>query len=115
MLLTDQMIKNTRPGEKPLKLVDGYGLFLLVQPNGGRWWRMRFRVDGVEKQLSLGVYPLITLKRAREKREAIRLQLADGINPCAVRKAEKRGRANTFEAVAREWMEKRKRIWSEGY
>ena len=115
MLLNDRKIRDTAPGAKPVKLTDGAGLFLLVQPSGARWWRMKFYVHGVEKQLSLGVYPTISLKRARERREELRRQVAEGMDPSAVRKAEKRARANTFEAVAREWMDKRKAIWSTEY
>lgn len=102
MLINDTVIRNTKPAEKPRKLFDGGGLFLLVQPNGSRWWRLKYRFDGVEKTLSLGVYPEVSLKQARERREAFRKQIADGIDPSTVRKAEKRARANTFEAVARE-------------
>jgi len=115
MLLTDRQIRETVPGAKPIKLNDGDGLYLLVQPNGARWWRMRFSVHGVERQLSLGVYPVISLKRARERREDMRRQVAEGMDPSAVRKAEKRSMAQTFEAVAREWMAKRKEIWSSEY
>ena len=115
VLLTDRMIRETVPAAKAVKLNDGAGLYLLVQPNGARWWRMRFSVHGVEKQLSLGVYPLISLKRARERREDLRRQVAEGIDPSALRKAEKRAQAQTFEAVAREWMAKRKAIWSSVY
>ena len=115
MLLTDRQIRETVPGDKPIKLVDGNGLYLLVQPNGARWWRMRFSVHSVERQLSVGVYPLISLKRARERREEMRRQVAEGIDPSALRKAEKRSRAQTFEAVAREWMTKRRVIWSSEY
>jgi len=115
MLLTDRQIRETVPGAKPIKLNDGDGLYLLVQPNGARWWRMRFSVHGVEKQLSLGVYPVISLKRARERREDMRRQVAEGMDPSAVRKAEKRSLTHTFEAVAREWMAKRKAVWSSEY
>ena len=115
MLLTDRQIRETVPRAKPVKLNDGDGLYLLVQPNGARWWRMRFSVHGVEKQLSLGVYPVISLKRARERREDMRRQVAEGMDPSAVRKAEKRSLTHTFEAVAREWMAKRKAVWSSEY
>ena len=115
MLLTDRKIRETVPYSKDIKLSDGDGLYLLVRPNGARWWRMRFSVRGVEKQLSLGVYPLISLKRARERREDLRRQVAEGIDPSAARKAEKRAQAQTFEAVAREWMAKRQAIWSSEY
>ena len=65
MHLTDRQIKETKPGLKPLKLFDGDGLHLLIQPNGSGWWRQRYSFEGKEKTLSLGTYPEITLKRAR--------------------------------------------------
>jgi hypothetical protein len=93
MLLTDRRIRETQPAAKPIKLSDGAGLFLWVQPNGSRWWRIKFFIHGVEKQLSLGVYPVISLKCARERREDMRRQVAEGIDLSALRKAEKRSRA----------------------
>jgi integrase len=82
---------------------------LEVQPNGAKWWRFRYRFDGKEKMLSLGIHPDVSLKGARERREQARKDIAAGIDPGAKRKAEKETRAvlaaNTFEAVAREWHE----------
>lgn len=75
---------------------------MLVRPNGSRWWRMRYYVDGVEKTFSLGVYPEISLERARERRYEIRSQVANGSNPSDDRKARRRGPEQTFELVARE-------------
>ena len=102
MLINDTRIRNTKPAAKPQNLFDGDGLFLLLQPNGSRWWRLKYRFDGREKTLSLGVYPEVSLKQARERREALRRTIADGVDPSAIRKAEKRARTNTFEAVARD-------------
>jgi hypothetical protein len=99
MLINDTLIRNTKPAAKPRKLFDGNGLLLLVQPNGSRWGRLEYRFDGAEKTLSLGVYPQVSLKQARERREALRKQVAEGVDPSAMRKAEKRAQANTFEAV----------------
>ena len=115
MPLTDTVIRNTKPGPKPVKLSDADGLYLLLQPNGSRWWRIKFYVDGAERMLSLGVYPEVSLKRARERRDEIRRQVADGIDPSAVRKAEKRAQAHTFEAVACEWIAKQTPHWSTEY
>lgn len=115
MPLNDTTIRATKPAEKPIKLADSDGLYLLVQPNGSRWWRIKFYVDRRERSLSLGVYPEITLKRARERRDEIRKQVAEGIDPSAVRKAEKRALTNTFEAVAREWMERHLATWTKQY
>lgn len=115
MRLNETIIRNTKPGSKPRKLSDGDGLYLLVQANGARWWRMKYFFGGIEKMLSVGVYPEVSLKRARKRREEIREQVANGIDPSGERKAEKRARANTFEAVAREWWKKRKKNWSKQY
>jgi Arm DNA-binding domain len=73
---------------------------MLVTPPGGRLWRLRYRMHGREKLISLGAYPDVTLKRAREKRDDARKLIADGIDPSARRKAERGARAETFEAVA---------------
>lgn len=112
MPLTDTAIRNARPREKAYKLADEKGLFLLVNPNGAKWWRHKFRIDGKEKLLSLGVYPDVGLKEARQKRDDTRKMLAEGIDPGAQRKAQKASRAersaNCFEVIAREWLENRK-------
>jgi integrase len=106
--LTDTEIRAAKAPEKPVKLFDGGGLFLLVQPNGSRLWRLKYRIDGREKLLALGAYPEVGLKDARIRREQARSQLADGVDPGAARKAQKVAQANTFEAIAREWLEKQR-------
>jgi integrase len=103
--LSDTRIRATRATEKPYKLFDERGLYLLVTPSGGRLWRLRYRMGGLEKLLALGVYPDVTLKRARERRDEARKLIADGIDPNVKRKAERSTPAETFEAVAREWLE----------
>jgi integrase len=115
MRLNDTIVRKTKPDDKPRKLFDGGGLYLLVNPNGSRWWRMKYRFNSVEKMLSFGVHPTISLKLARERREAARRQIAQGLDPAIERNLAKRDRANTFEAVAREWWAKRKKNWSEEY
>lgn len=116
MGLTATSIKNAKPGAKPLKLFDGGGLFLLVVPSGGKWWRLKYRFDGKEKLLSLGVFPEIGLKDARDRRDEARKALANGFDPSAQRKAVKASRlergANSFEVVAREWIAKRTPSWA---
>jgi integrase len=102
-MLSDRAIKAAKPRDKPYKLADGRGLHLLVTPHGGRWWRFKYRFDGREKSLSLGTYPDVSLKDAREKREAMRRDRAAGVDPAAKRRAEKYSSAASFEAVAREW------------
>ena len=107
-MLTDTSIKNAKPGEKARKLSDEKGLVLLVNPNGSRWWRFRYRFDGKEKMLALGVYPEVTLKEAREKRDEARKMLRDGIDPSQAKKAQKASDsgADSFETIAREWFAK---------
>jgi integrase len=115
MRLNDTIIRNTKPGAKLRKLSDGDGLYLFVQPNGARWWRMRYFVNGVEKMLSVGVYPEVSLKEARQRREDIRRKVAANVDPSEGRKAQKRARADTFETIAREWWQKRRKLGKESY
>jgi integrase len=112
MPLTDTAIRNAKPKDKPYKLADEKGLFLLVNPNGSRWWRLKFRIGGKEKLLSLGVYPAVSLKEARDKRDEARKLIAQGIDPCAQRKATRAAEAETFEAIAREWLAKFGPSWT---
>lgn len=110
MPLTDSAIRAAKPAAKPAKLRDGGGLYLLLKPDGARWWRLDYRrpVTGTRNTLSLGTYPGTGLKDARERRDAARKLLAAGIDPGEHRKATKKeGRiaaANSFEAVAAEWL-----------
>ena len=106
MPLTDTAIKCAKPTDKVRKLSDGLGMYLLLNPNGSRWWRLDYRHSGKRKTLSMGTYPDTGLKDARDKRDAARKLLAAGIDPGADRKAEKQSGAdrgaNSFEVVARE-------------
>lgn len=104
MPLNDSQIKNAKPTDKPYKLSDGGGLTLLIQPGGSKWWRLRYRMNGTEKMLSLGVYPDVPLKKARERRDAARALIADGTDPSQQRRAEKTARGETFELVAEEFL-----------
>ncbi len=117
MPLTDIAIRNAKPGEKPTKMFDERGLFLLVTPTGGKWWRLRYTFNGKEKLLSLGTYPDTRLKDARIRRDEARKLLADGVDPGENRKAVKAARqeraANSFEVVAREWYAKQTPNWAE--
>ena len=119
MPLTDTAIRTTKPADKPIKLFDERGLLLLVAPSGGKWWRFRYRFDGKHKSLSMGVYPDVSLAKARERRDEARKLLADGIDPSKNRKAQKAARAdrnaNSFEVVAREWFAKFKPNWVEAH
>ena len=107
MALVDVTIKKAKPREKDYKLSDGGGLFLQVTHSGGKWWRFKYRFDGKEKLLSLGVYPDISLAGARDARDKARKLVANGIDPSADRKAAKEAKAelqaNSFEVIAREW------------
>jgi integrase len=105
-MLNEIKIRNAKAREKPYKLFDERGLFLIVRPDGGRWWRLKYQLNGKEKGFSLGTYPDVSLKRAREKRDDARKLVVDGIDPSAKRQAEKVAEAFTFEAVAREWLGK---------
>ena len=115
--LTALAVKNAKPGEKPLKLTDGGGMFLLVDPKGGKYWRLAYRFVGKQKTLALGTYPEVTLEAARKARDKARLQLKDGLDPGMMRKVDKltaRHKAeNSFEAVAREWHGKFKPTWTD--
>lgn len=104
MALTELEIRSARATEKPIKLFDGNGLYLFVQPNGGRWWRFKYRFHGKEREVSLGVYPEVSLKLARTRREDARRMVAQGIDPSAERKAAKEARQVTLELVAEEWL-----------
>jgi len=102
MALTDVLVRQAKPKDKSYKLVDGRGLFLLIMPTGAKYWRMRYSWKGKENTLAFGVYPDISLRDARLKRDEARLALAQGVNP----KVEKALVELTFEVVAREWYEK---------
>jgi len=113
-MLSEMAIRNAKPGDKAKKLSDGGGLFLMVTPAGGRWWRLNYRFNGRQKTLSLGVYPHVSLREAREKREAAKKLLSQGTDPGAARKeakaaavasaaAEQLERENTFELAAERW------------
>lgn len=102
--LTDKAIKAARATEKTVRLTDGEGLVLHLNPGGGAWWRFRYRYGGVEKMLSMGTYPDTSRKLARKKRQAARELLAAGIDPGAVRKAERDAAADTFLALAAEYL-----------
>lgn len=119
MPLTKIQCENAKPKEKPYKISDSAGMYLEVMPNGSKYWRLKYRWLGKEKRLALGIYPVITLAEAREKRDEARKLLGKGIDPSAVKKQEKRQTLidahNTFQTVALEWMDVQKDGWSEGY
>jgi integrase len=105
MKLTDTAIRNSKAGERPIKLFDGEGLYLLVNPSGSRGWRFKYYFNGREKLLSLGPYPEITLKVARDRRLEARRLVEMGTDPSVQRQAERAAQSDTFELLAREWLE----------
>ena len=90
MPLTATAVKNAKPETKIRRLYDERGLYLEVSPKGGKWWRFKYRIDGKEKRISLGVYPDISLSDARERREEARRLVARGIDPSAKRQGRAR-------------------------
>ena len=104
MPLTQTAIQHAKAVEKPRKLFDGDGLYLLVNPNGSKWWRFKYRFNGKEKGVSFGVYPDVPLKRARILRDEARRLVASGVDPSVERRATKTARVHTFESIAREWL-----------
>lgn len=118
--LTDTKVRTAKPAEKPYKLPDGHGLYLDVRPSGAKIWRYRYWMtpekDGI---FTIGDYPAVSLSDARREREWAREQVKQGINPTHAKEAERLRRigeaANTFEAVAREWIEQNRSHWSPNY
>lgn len=115
MKLTAAAVKNAKADAKPMKMFDGGGMYLFVKPNGSKYWRIDFRVNGKYKTLGLGIYPDVSLADARARREQTRQLITQGIDPGAQRKAIKAVKIqqgiNTFEIVGREWLEKQ---WQDG-
>ena len=111
-MLNDTRVRNAKPGMRPTKLSDAFGLYLLLQPHGSKLWRLAYRYDGKQKTLALGVYPFVTLAQARSERDDARKLIAQGIDPSAQRKTEKRVKAvteTTFQTVAEELVAKLER------
>ena len=108
--LTALAAKNAKPREKPYRLAAGKGLYLEVMPTGAKYWRWKYRFGGKEKRLALGVFDDVSLAEAKDRRDEARTTFRNGIDPSAKRKAERLAArvaaATSFEAVAREWLEK---------
>lgn len=115
--LTDMQPRTAKPKDKPYKLTDGGGMYLLVNPDGAKYWRMGYRFDGTSKLLAFGKYPQVTLAEARDKRTAARKLLNDGIDPSQHKKDQDRVKgekaAQTFERLAREWHANKLSAWHE--
>ena len=108
MTLTVTQIKNAKPKEKAYKLADEQGLYLLITPNGSKLWKLKYRFEGIEKKLSFGSFPEVSLADARAERDKARKQIkADKIDPGILKNSIKRSKKlaseRSFEAIAREW------------
>jgi len=116
MALSDVKVRTAKPEAKAYKLTDGDGMVLLVHPNGSKYWRLRYRFDGKEKMLALGIYPEVTLADARARRDEARKQLANGIDPSDKKKTDKieQVETRTFKEVAIEWHATNKK-WSKDH
>ncbi len=114
MALTDVAARKAKSLDKPFKLSDEKGLYLLVNPNGSKYWRLKYRFAGKEKSLALGVYPEVTLADARSQREDARSQLRNEIDPGVARHL-RRSEVSTMEAVAREWHQRFRAQWTENH
>jgi len=118
-MLTNIEIKVAKPKEVDYKLTDSGGLFLLVTKAGAKYWRLKYRFNGKEKKLALGIYPAVSLLDAREGRELARKQLAEGADPSAVKKSEKLNRSEvsekSFNYVALEWAANYAKTWTTRY
>jgi integrase len=113
--LTDAKVRTIKPAEKPQKLFDGGGLFLLVTPTGGKLWRLKYRFGGIEKLLAIGAYPQTSLAEARQKRDQASVLMLNGVDPSDTKKAQKAAGAQeteTFEVIAREWHTKFSASWA---
>lgn len=116
MALSDTAIRNAKPTDKPVRLSDDGGLYLLLNPNASKWWRFDYRFAGKRKTLSMGIYPDVGLKDARERRDIARKLLANDIDPGENRKVQKAAKIeraeNSFEVIAREWFAKFRDTWA---
>lgn len=119
MALTDLKCKTAQPKLKPYRIWDGGGLYLEITPKGKKYWRKKYYYRGNERRASFGVYPEISLKNARYKREELKQQLSNSIDPAAAKKEEKRiqqlKKVDLFEDIAREWHETKKEVWTPKY
>ena len=116
--LSDAKVRTAKSQESEYKLFDGGGLYLLVTPSGGRLWYLKYRFEGKEKKLAIGPYPEVSLEDARLRKAEARKQIVIGIDPGAVRKAQKQAKTDekeTFELIAREWHTKFTPTWTPGH
>ncbi|EDT6764406.1 DUF4102 domain-containing protein [Salmonella enterica subsp. enterica] len=116
MALTDTAIRKIKPTEKPFKMADSSGLYLLIKPNGSKLWYMKYRIDGKEKKLSFGPYPDVSLFKARQLRDTARAKVREGADPSADKKIaqQKKKNGHTFRQIAMNWHGEHRR-WSAHY
>jgi integrase len=118
-MLTDSAVKAAKPKAKPYHLTDGLGMYLLVKPNGGKYWRMDYSLHGRRKKYAVGVYPSVSLKDARIERDKAKRLVSEGIDPVQYRQmtkaSQRKSSENSFETVALEWLAKQKQVWTEGH
>jgi hypothetical protein len=114
-VLSDPKATQAKPKEKTYRLSDERGLYLEIQKTGAKYWRMKYRYGGKEKRASFGVYPEVSLKEARVKRDEARKMLAAGVDPSESKRAFKMAKSaaggNSFEVVALEWYNKQLHTW----
>lgn len=117
MTLTDIAIRSAKPKDKQYKLSDGEGMYLLVKPNGGKYWKLKYRFANREKTLSIGAYPIVPLAEARDKKLDAKRKLLDNIDPSEakqeLRREILRQTKNSLEIMAREWHDNQKPGWTE--
>jgi integrase len=117
MSLTDLAIRKARPAAKTQRLFDSGGLYLEIAPSGGKWWRLKYRIAGKEKRISLGTFPAVGLREAREARDRARSDLAAQRDPSELKRAARREQTeridHAFEAIARQWLAHRSSGWSQ--
>jgi len=119
MALTALEVSKSKATDKTQRLADGGNMYLLIQPNGAKYWRMDYRLAGKRKTLAIGVYPDMSLSDAREQREQARKLIANGVDPVAVKQAQKAATIenveNSFEVIAREWFVRHAPNWKENH
>ncbi|HHG2685147.1 TPA: tyrosine-type recombinase/integrase [Escherichia coli] len=112
-MLTVKQIEAAKPKDKPYRLLDSNGLYLYIPASGKKVWQLRFKLDGKEKILTVGKYPLVSLQEARDKAYQARKDVADGIDP--VRTKKRNEKDDSFSAIYKEWYAHKRQVWSEGY
>ncbi|PEH72097.1 tyrosine-type recombinase/integrase [Edwardsiella tarda] len=112
-MLTVKQIEAAKPKDKPYRLLDSNGLYLYVPASGKKVWQLRFKLDGKEKILTVGKYPLVSLQEARDKAYQARKDVADGIDPVRTKKGNEKD--NSFSVIYQEWYAHKRQVWSEGY